>query len=64
MRETAAGTETGRPALVAGDDAVPLLETSVGGQLREAAARWPQRDAVLWADGDGLGRISFAALLL
>lgn len=33
-----------------------LRETTVGGVLREAAARWPEREALVEADGGATGR--------
>ena len=33
-----------------------LRETTVGGVLREAAARWPEREALVEADGAATGQ--------
>jgi fatty-acyl-CoA synthase len=48
---------------IAGDFAIPLLECSIGARLRETAARFPDRPAVLWADGPNIRHLSYADLL-
>ncbi|SEP18135.1 class I adenylate-forming enzyme family protein [Trujillonella endophytica] len=52
-----------RAAVAAGGTSVPLLECTIGDRLRETAARFPDRPALLWAEGDGLGRMTYAELL-
>jgi fatty-acyl-CoA synthase len=45
------------------DVSIPLLEVSVGDCLRETAARFAERPALLWAEGSGIGRLSYSQLL-
>lgn len=47
----------------AGDMSLPLLEGSVGDNLRRAAARYGDRDALAWGEGDGIARMTYATLL-
>jgi fatty-acyl-CoA synthase len=45
------------------DRSPPLIEGSVGDALRRAAARFPERPALAWAEGEEVVRLSYAALL-
>jgi fatty-acyl-CoA synthase len=46
------------------DSSIPLLEGNLGDRLRATVARFPDRPAVLWADGQNIGQLSYAELLL
>ena len=45
------------------ETSVPLVEGSVGDMLRASAARLPDHRALIWAEGDGIGAMSYAELL-
>ena len=45
------------------DAAVPLLELTLGDALRASAARFPDRAALAWGQGDGLATLSYAGVL-
>jgi fatty-acyl-CoA synthase len=45
-----------------GDTAIPLLDCGIGAQLNETAGRYPDRPAVLWADGQEIRQLSYAEL--
>ena len=45
------------------DTSIDLLAGSIGDALRRIAARFPDRRALAWPDGDGLGAMTYAQLL-
>jgi fatty-acyl-CoA synthase len=51
------------PAHHIADTSVPLLEGAVADALRRTAARFPDRQALAWAEGDGVGAMTYAELL-
>jgi fatty-acyl-CoA synthase len=42
---------------------IPLLECTVGDCLRKTVSRFPDRPALLWAQEQGIGRLSYSELL-
>ncbi len=42
---------------------IPLLDCSLGEALRRSAARFPERRALAWAEGDGLASLTYAQML-
>jgi fatty-acyl-CoA synthase len=45
------------------DRTLPLLGETVGDVLRRTAARFPDRPALAWADGEDVGQLTYAELL-
>jgi fatty-acyl-CoA synthase len=51
------------PAYHAADQSAPLLEGTVGEALLRTAERFPDRNAVAYADGEGVAAITYAELV-
>jgi fatty-acyl-CoA synthase len=51
------------PAHYPPDRGVPLIEGSVGDALRRTVARFPDRRALVWPEGEGVAGMSYAELL-
>lgn len=52
-------TDAYRPA----DTSLPLIEATVGDTLRATAARFPERVALAWAEGEEIATLTYAQLL-
>lgn len=50
-------------AHIAADTSVPLLDMTIGQCLRDMAARFGTRDALIWREGKDLRRFTYAELL-
>lgn len=45
------------------EDGIALLDCPLGEVLRRSAARFPERPAIAWAEGDGIATLSYAQFL-
>jgi fatty-acyl-CoA synthase len=45
------------------DRGIDLITGTIGDKLRANATRWPNRPALIWPEGSGVGRMSYAELL-
>ena len=45
------------------DGGIPLLECTLGDLLRRSAERYPDRRAIVWAEGEGLAALTHAQFL-
>ena len=50
-------------AHIAADTSYPLLDQTIGQCLRDMAARFGERDALVWREGEDLRRFTYAQLL-
>jgi fatty-acyl-CoA synthase len=49
--------------IAAGPTAIPLLDCSIGARLHDTVARFPDRPAVLWAEGLEIRQLTYSGLL-
>src|SRR6187200_1735225 len=57
------GNSDPEPAHRPAEASVPLLDGTLGEVLRRSAARFPERHAVAWAQGEGLATLTYAQFL-